>query len=170
MEKPENNGLVFKRARISYINNYILAIILLTVLVLVYPLLNFKNILHVIVLFAVILLVVDFLQEPEWARIVQDYILTDMEIIRIEGLIKKQKTCIPYPNVADVKVIKGILGRLFNFGDVEIAGMKEIIKIKGVKNPEELYKIIQSRISKSFHMSGRKEDKEDKNLDIKSTT
>jgi uncharacterized membrane protein YdbT with pleckstrin-like domain len=81
---------------------------------------------------------------------VRVYFVTDREIIKEEGIIRKNKISIPLQNVADVKMEKSVVGRIFNFGNVIVTGMKETIKIKGVKNPENLYYLIKSRASRAL--------------------
>ena len=54
---------------------------------------------------------------------------------------------VPFQSVADVRVSKGIVGRIFNFGDVDVIGFKDGILMKGMKNPEEIQRIIQSKLN-----------------------
>jgi membrane protein YdbS with pleckstrin-like domain len=80
-------------------------------------------------------------------RAMRQYYVTNNEVMEIEGFVRKKRTVIPYQSIADVKVVKGVAGRIFRFGDVIIAGMKESIKMKGMKNPDEIYKIMENKIA-----------------------
>jgi len=106
------------------------------------------------------LLTITFMMEEpsieQWRR---KYIVTNNEVIKIEGILRKRRISIPHGNIADIRVKKGIWGRLFNFGDLEISGMKENISMKGIRNPDQVYKIVENKISlmrEGFIREGKK--------------
>jgi membrane protein YdbS with pleckstrin-like domain len=85
-------------------------------------------------------------EEPAIERLIRQYIITKDEVVKIEGFLRKKRTAIPYQSIADIKMGKGIIGRIFNFGNVVVSGFKDEIIIKGVRNPDEVYRIINHRI------------------------
>jgi len=87
------------------------------------------------------------LEEPEHEKLVRKYIITNHGVVKLEGLVKKDRILIPFNVIANVKISKGILGRIFNFGHVNVVGFKDEITMKGMRNPEELQRIIQHKIN-----------------------
>ena len=147
----------YKTSFISFLDNYVLsalAIAFLLVLSTQFELTftfspkTTSQLISSLTILGVILVVIILLEEPFFERMVRVYFVTDREIIKEEGIIRKNKISIPLQNVADVKMEKGVIGRIFNFGNVIVTGMKDTIKIKGVKNPENLYHLIKSKASK----------------------
>ncbi len=147
----------YKTSFISFLGNYVLsalAIAFLLVLSTQFELTftfspkTTSQLISSLTILGVILVVIILLEEPFFERMVRVYFVTDREIIKEEGIIRKNKISIPLQNVADVKMEKGVIGRIFNFGNVIVTGMKDTIKIKGVKNPENLYHLIKSKASK----------------------
>jgi uncharacterized membrane protein YdbT with pleckstrin-like domain len=109
-----------------------------------------------------LLIMVVLFEEPEVERLLRYYTITNTEVTKIEGILRKKKYAIPYQSVADVTLNKSIIGRIFNFGTIDVIGFKEGIKMKGMKNPDEIYNMIKQRIgsSRAFHPRARKEEKE----------
>jgi len=147
----------YKTSFISFLGNYVLsalAIAFLLVLSTQFELTftfspkTTSQLISSLTILGIILVVIILLEEPFFERMVRVYFVTDREIIKEEGIIRKNKISIPLQNVADVKMEKGVIGRIFNFGNVIVTGMKDTIKIKGVKNPENLYHLIKSKASK----------------------
>jgi hypothetical protein len=54
---------------------------------------------------------------------------------------------IPYQSISNLDVYKGIIGRIFDFGDVSVVGFKNQIIMRGVSEPELFYRIINNKIS-----------------------
>lgn len=153
-------NIKYKTTRISYMASYFL--VPLVIFFLSILLLYLENTKWYNIAIAGCLVVVCFLLlEPEWERAVREYYITNSEVMEIEGLLRKKRTVIPYQSVADVKVIKGVVGRIFRFGDVVIAGMKESIRMRGMKNPDEIYKIIENKIV-LMKTGGRRMEREEK--------
>jgi len=163
MKIPEK-GVVYKTSRVSYMSNYILLILFLLFLSLLWPYLNLNfymipktpgELFSTMVIFVFILIATFLVEEPTVERIVRQYVVTNHEVTKIEGLLRKSKISIPYQSVADVRVEQGIIGRILNFGNVVVTGMvrsekaggTEAIIMKGVRNPNETYKVIQNKIS-----------------------
>lgn len=151
---------MFKTARISYITNYVLALFLLLLLVVFKYYLNADVSLWMTILIIFVSLL--FIEEPEIERILRQYYITNHEVMKIEGFISKRRTIIPYQSVADVKALKSVVGRALNFGTVEVAGFKDTIQMKGMKNPDEIYEMINEKIAsrKAVHPRVRTNQKE----------
>jgi hypothetical protein len=49
--------------------------------------------------------------------------------------------------VANVNVYKGIIGRILNFGDINVLGFKDEISMEGIRDPEVFYRIINNKIA-----------------------
>jgi len=149
----------YKTCFISFLGNYVLCALAIAFLLILStqfeltftfsPKTTYELISSLTIL-GIIIIVIILLEEPFFERMVRVYFVTDREIIKEEGIIRKNKISIPLQNVADVKMEKSVVGRIFNFGNVIVTGMKETIKIKGVKNPENLYYLIKSRASRAL--------------------
>lgn len=150
----EVKGLRCKTSRISYLWNYLLLILLALFLILLLPYLNFVELYSQIIFLIIFSISLILLLEPESEKLVREYFITENEVKKIEGVISKKEISIPYQSVADVTLVKPWIGRIFNFGDVFIKGVKGNIRIKGIKEPEKILRIIENRIN-------RLEEKED---------
>jgi membrane protein YdbS with pleckstrin-like domain len=78
---------------------------------------------------------------------IRKYVITNNEVMKVEGILRKKKFAIPYQSIADVKMSKGVVGRIFNFGNIEIMGFKEPIHMKGIRNPDEVLRIIENKVN-----------------------
>jgi uncharacterized membrane protein YdbT with pleckstrin-like domain len=94
-------------------------------------------------------LVIFLLEQPNIERWMRHYVITNNEIIRVEGIITKKRAAIPFQSVADVRFEKGLVGRIFNFGTVHVTGIGKdnVIIMRGMHNPEEVYNIIRNKIN-----------------------
>ena len=155
MSKIPERGIMFKTSRIAYVQNYVIAALLLLLFALVY--LNFPfsftffpkslgEFTPTIVIFTFLIFITFMIEEPTIEQIIRKYVVTNNEVVKIEGLLRKNRITIPYQGVADVRVNKGIVGRILNFGDIEVTGFKDAIIMKGIRNPEVNHKIIQNKI------------------------
>jgi membrane protein YdbS with pleckstrin-like domain len=163
MKIPEK-GVVYKTSRISYVSNYVILALVLILISLAWPYLNLKFSLvpktagdfwSTMVIFAFILIITFLLEEPSIERIIRKYVVTNNEVTKIEGIFRKKKFAIPYQSVADIKLEQGVVGRIFNFGNVCVTGVvrgdqsggAEAIILKGIRNPDEVYRIVQNKIN-----------------------
>jgi len=89
---------------------------------------------------------VGLIEYPEWQRIYRYYLVDNLGITKIEGIIRKRKNSIPYSNISNVELKKGVLGRIFNFGDIIVHGFNDKIVIEKVRNPDIIYDRIKGRI------------------------
>lgn len=75
----------------------------------------------VLLLYPLIRFVVDVLQ---WWN--EQYVVTNRRVIQVEGVIKKNTTDSSLEKINDVKLIQSALGRLLDYGDLEILTASEI--------------------------------------------
>ncbi len=152
----KERGIEIKQSRISFLYNYLLITLVLILFALVWKQFNltftffpknFSEFSKTLVSFLFLALIAFLLEEPEIRRLFCKYVITNNEVIKIEGILRKRRTIIPYQSVANVGVYKGITGRVLNFGDIKILGFKDQIDIHGVKDPEVLYRIINNKIA-----------------------
>jgi len=158
----------YRISRKAFISNYIFAIIAILTLILFLPYLTpekiFSNFLHYIFFFGFIGIAIFLIQQPEWSRVTCLYIIDKEGITKIEGLIRKKRTTIPYRNITGVKLKKGIIGRILNFGNIEITSGREKLILKGISNPDQIYKRIKSKSGTSEYLrvrEGKEETKEE---------
>ncbi len=152
--KIPDKGITYKTSRLSYMHNYILAAMALVLLVLIFPRLNFsiiitntQQLVSYVIFFGFVIAISFLIEEPSIEQWVRKYVITNNEVMKVEGILRKKRFAIPYQSIADVKMNKGIVGRIFNFGNIEIMGFKEPIHMKGIKNPEEVLRIIENKVN-----------------------
>jgi len=139
--------IVLKRSRKSFIGNYILATAAFLTLLLVNAIFELSSIVVYILLIPIIFL---FL-EPEFAVIHTTYTLGEDNISEIRGIITKKRRTIPWNLAAYTTMRKGVIGRIFNFGDIVVtsaSGAENKIVLKGIKNPEKMLGKIEERMRK----------------------
>jgi len=145
--KMEEKGIRCKTSRVSYISNYFLIILILLLLLILGFTLDMNELWVKLLIYGCSFVLSFLVLEPEIEKTVREYIITNNEVVKVEGIFTKKRTSIPFGAVADVKLIKGFTGMLFNFGDVEVSGFQDKIKIKGIRDPDEIYRIIENKIS-----------------------
>lgn len=145
--------LKYKTSRISFIFNYFLIVLVLILFFLVLPYLNFSW--SILVYYFFLLIILALILEPEAERVIREYFITNAEVIKIEGILTKKRISIPYQSVADVRVVKGIVGRIFNYGNIVVKGVKDDITMKGIKNPESVYELINRKIESMKRPKGK---------------
>lgn len=152
----EEQGIVVRQSRISYINNY--AIFCLVAILFAMSWYRFgltfsmrpqsfeeswKT--YVVIGFALVMAVL--LEEPIFRRWFRYYVITNNEIILREGILKKNMVIIPHHSISNVDVYKGMVGRILNFGDVIVVGFRNKVVMRGIREPEVFYRIINNKIS-----------------------
>lgn len=103
------------------------------------------------------------LAEPVWERIMRYYVVTRSEVTKVDGLLRKRRHTIPYQGVSAVSVSKGILGRILNYGTVEIEGMRETgsgIAVRHIGDPDEFHRLVQHRVHAAPQVTVRKSSRE----------
>lgn len=158
-----DRGIVIKRSHLSYIYNYFLAVLVVFLLFLswtqfgleftLFPQVLGQYLKTAIVLGFIVVIVV-LLEEPIVENMIRHYLITNTEVMKIDGVLKKTKVMIPYQSIADMEFNRSVLGGLLNFGDVNVVGFKTNILMKGVRDPELVYRIINNKIT--LTRSGKK--------------
>jgi len=138
--------LVYKTSRISYILNYVIAFFMISLVAIAFPSLEFNDFLSIIFVFICFGFAFLLFIEPDIERVLRQYIITDTEVVKVEGILRKKKIAIPMQKIADINLKKGILGRIFNFGNIKISGFKNKIEMKGIRYPEKVYEFVKERV------------------------
>jgi uncharacterized membrane protein YdbT with pleckstrin-like domain len=102
-----------------------------------------------IAIFVCVPLIAILISEPEFERTYRYYLIEEENVGMVEGIFSKKKLSIPYDQIASIKISKSILGRILKFGDVNIAGVKSDIVMKGIRKPDEVFEMIQEKIKLS---------------------
>jgi uncharacterized membrane protein YdbT with pleckstrin-like domain len=125
---------------------FILLYIFVILVIALYPSSDFSRqggIYHYI-FFSLILAVILYI---EVKIIYSTYIITGENVIEIKGIIAKEKRVIPFSSISHVKMKKGIVGVLLNFGDVIVTSFTdEVIVLEGISGPEKISELIERRI------------------------
>ena len=150
----EGKGIVVRRSKISYLYNYLLIGLVAFLFVLSWFGLDLtfgfstsSEIWKSIVILVFVGVIAFLFEEPTIDRWFRYYLITNSEIILTEGILRKNRIIIPYQSISNVDVYKGVPGRIFNFGDVTIVGFKNQVFMKGIRDPEVFYRIINNKIS-----------------------
>ena len=141
MEEPFS----FRTSRRSFILNYLIGFVLLLYLLFTDAILILPSFLS----FVFIILISIFFLEPEGAIVYNDYFIKEENLVEIKGIFSKKKIAIPYKSISNILVDKSILGRIFNFGDIQVNTMSAVnnsIILKGIKHPEKILNLIEKFI------------------------
>jgi membrane protein YdbS with pleckstrin-like domain len=133
----------FRRSRISFIGNYIIGIVLLLYLFLSGLIFTVSKVITIVLL----VLILIFFLEPEEVILNRLYVIDAENISEIRGVFTKKKISIPIMSISSQSIDNDILGELMNYGDVVVSSHTANIKIKGLRNPERVYKKIESLLS-----------------------
>jgi uncharacterized membrane protein YdbT with pleckstrin-like domain len=89
------------------------------------------------------------IEQPEWERFTRKYIVSQNDVVEIDGLISKRKIMIPYGSITQVTLKKSFVGRILKYGDLYVSVYSEggSIHMKGIRNATEIHEIIQNRIN-----------------------
>ena len=134
-----------RTSRRSFMLNYLIGIGLLFYLLFTDAILIFPPILTYIF----ILLISIFFLEPEAVIVYSNYHIKEQNLVQIKGVLTKKRIAIPYKSISNILVNKGILGRIFKFGDIQvtsISGRENSIVLKGIKHPEKALNLIEKFI------------------------
>lgn len=152
----EEQGIVVKQSAVSYISNYLLVVLVVFLFLLSWSRFGlvftlspggFEEVWKTVVVFGFGVVVVFLIEEPVIERWFRYYVITNNEVILTEGILRKNRIIIPYQSISNVDVYKGIIGRILDFGDVSVVGFRNQIIMRGVKEPELFYRIINNKIS-----------------------
>jgi membrane protein YdbS with pleckstrin-like domain len=149
-------GLVLKTSKRSYVVNYILIVLLVVLLTILFPIFDIqfslspRTVMEIIGTAVVLgfLLFIGFLfEEPLLERMMRAYMITNEEFVMVEGILRKRRIAIPMNGISDITVYKGVFGRMLNYGDVTIRGFKSEIVMKGLSDPDVMYRIAKNKVS-----------------------
>jgi uncharacterized membrane protein YdbT with pleckstrin-like domain len=99
----------------------VLAIIIVTILLILNPTIMLIPLGYLVIIFPIVSLVRDVLI---WAN--HKYVITNLRVIQVMGLFNKNVIDSSLEKVNDVKMSQSFIGRLFNFGDIEILTASEL--------------------------------------------
>ncbi|MBU5537168.1 MAG: PH domain-containing protein [Candidatus Aenigmatarchaeota archaeon] len=172
-EEPKE--VVIKTSRIYFLGNYIIAVLVVIFLLLIYFIFDIKftlfpktqsELISTLILMGIFGIAVAMVEQPEWTRFRTKFIVTMNEVIKQEGILNKEKVILPYATVADIRVEKSLIGRIFNYGNLSVSSFKagSDMVMKGIRYPEKIHTIIQNRVNlvreSQLEMFGK--DKEEK--------
>lgn len=133
-----------RTSRRSFIYNYLIGFGLLAYLffsdaILILP--------PELTVFFIILISVFFI-EPEMILSYSHYQLKRDNVLEVKGYIAKKKITIPYSSISNIVVKRGIIGRMFGFGDIIVNSFSGANKIslKGIKHPEKILSLMEENI------------------------
>ena len=133
-----------KISRVSFITNYILGVFLLLYLFLSGATLRLSQIFTVFF----IMLILIFFIEPESVIEYHSYFLDPDNITEVKGILAKTQVSIPYRSISGERLRKSFVGRIFNYGSIIITSPNNEINIKGIRDPEKLYRMIEEKLTK----------------------
>ncbi len=150
--------MVIKTSRIYFIGNYILGILGIIFIILIYFNFHMKfslvpktvsELTSTMELLAMAGIVSFLLEQPEIERFRTRFFITMNEVIKEEGILRKERVILPYATVADVRVEMGVIGRFLNYGNLSVGSFKagSDMVMKGVRKPEKMHVMIQNRVN-----------------------
>jgi membrane protein YdbS with pleckstrin-like domain len=99
-----------------------------------------------------------------WEGMTRHYVISNNEIVKVEGMLSIRRHAIPYQSVSEVRVTRGPVGRLLNYGTVEILGFGDSgLSMTHMINPEEIQRLIQHKVNllRNAMTNKKKTDRED---------
>ncbi len=179
---PEESGrLVLTTSRIHFMGNYFIALLTIIFLVLAYTSFGLtftlfpkaqSELVSTLVVLGIVGIAVAMIEQPEWEKFRTKFHVTMNEVIKEEGILRREKVVLPYATVADIRVSKGFLGRFLDYGTISVSSFKtgSDMVMKGVRNPDKVHSMIQNRVNMlregQLQMIGRTE-KEPKTESVK---
>lgn len=149
----------YRRSRISYIHNYILVLLLLAFLYLLFPYVHLENLVWMAAVGIISLISLALILEPEYERSYRYYQIEENELSMVEGIFSKKKLSLMYENITDILVSRTVRGRVLNFGDLTVTGIRNDILIRGIRNPNKIYKYIREKIPTNKLKSEKEREK-----------
>ncbi|MBN2252173.1 MAG: PH domain-containing protein [Kosmotogaceae bacterium] len=173
-------GIELRRSYVSYIYNYILIILVLFFLYLAWIRFELTFVIQpttleegmkTLVVSIFLVAISALMEEPTIIRHFNKYMITNSDIIDMQGILTKKRVTIPYQSVTNVKVIQSVTGRILGYGTIEVVSFKDEIKIVGVRDPEVLYRIINNKIAvtRGNKPTSSAKNEEERGVRVKST-
>ena len=69
-------------------------------------------------------------------------------ITEVKGLLTKTQVSIPYRSISGERLRKSFVGRIFNYGNIIVTSPNNQINIRGIRDPEKLYRMIEEKLNK----------------------
>ena len=88
----------------------------------------------------------------EFSRRTTVYYITNKRVVVEQGAIRQMTQSVMYHQIADVKLVQGILQRLMHQGDVYLnvrGGRKTEVKLENVFRPKKIKRIVEEEWEKS---------------------
>jgi membrane protein YdbS with pleckstrin-like domain len=79
-------------------------------------------------------------------RRIYTYEIDDAGVKENFTIFSKRETFIPYYNITNVELKKSFIGRVLNYGNVEVRSPQTKIILIGIKDPERIYNKIKEKI------------------------
>ena len=76
------------------------------------------------------------------------YIITDVKVIREEGILSKRTAMVPYSHLERVQVTQSLLQRILRIGTVVVDTGDDSISIDMVPKPSEIQRILSQRMGR----------------------
>jgi uncharacterized membrane protein YdbT with pleckstrin-like domain len=145
--------LIYKPSRMSFAVNYFLSIILILLLISLYKNLDLSQTKSAIIFLFILIFLTALLAEPEIFKTGNSYIIKSNEIIHTSGILSKKQIILKYNKIESIKINQSILGRIFDYGDIYINSNKNEIIMRGLKNVNKVYSIINEKfdLNKQSH-------------------
>ena len=173
MKKHHESGIAYRAAPRAFIINYIIAVgvvifafLAISRFEIAYTFVP-STVSEIVGNFALVgfgLVVFYLVFEFAIERSIKKYYISSYDIIKLEGILWKNRSVIPFQSVSEVVTNISLLGRIFNYGTVKISGFKENeIIMRHMKDPEEIQRVLQHKIDTSRHgLHRKKKHNEDK--------
>jgi len=152
-----DRGIVLRTSRLSYLYTYVLAALVLVFIFMAGSRFGLAFTMQPQSLaetansavFALLVAASAFLfVEADIERLMRQYMITNTDVVKTEGIIRKRRVIIPYQSVSNVSVYKGVLGRMLGFGDVDVIGFDADIRMRGIRDPDTFYRIVNNKIAR----------------------
>ena len=105
----------------AVIEELVIVLIILIAITLVLPLFPLASLLYILVLIPLGKGIYDFLG---WLN--REFVITNRRVLQISGILNKSVTDSSLEKVTDLKLEQSALGRIFNYGDIEILTASEL--------------------------------------------
>ena len=76
------------------------------------------------------------------------YVITDVKVIREEGILSKRTAMVPYSHLERVEVTQSLLQRILRIGTVVVDTGDDSISIDMVPKPSEIQRILSQRMGR----------------------
>jgi membrane protein YdbS with pleckstrin-like domain len=137
--------LRYKATRFYFLLNYFFAATLLIILLSWLPFSNLRLFFDKLVFFSLLFVIIFLITEPELKILRNEYILSPETVIYHDVLLRKTVE-IPYGEIENLKIEQNPLHKFLDCGNVLVESDKERIKMVGINNPNEAYKVIEYKV------------------------